>query len=59
MSHSYFPVTTQQVQQLFPHLPAAEVAEIHSVLVTLGNQLSLMPLTHTEIVSAITLLSRS
>ncbi len=57
MSHSYIPVTVAQVQRIAPSLPPQEVALVHEVLVSLGNQVSLMPLTHAEIQSCLDLLS--
>jgi hypothetical protein len=58
MSHAYIPVTLAQVQRIAPHLPPHEVSLVHEVLVSLGNQISLMPLTHGEIQSCLDLLSR-
>jgi hypothetical protein len=59
MSHAYIPVTLAQVQSIAPHLPPHEVTLVHELLVSVGNQVSMMPLTHAEIQSCLNLLSRT
>lgn len=49
VTHSYIAITKASISELHPSLSPSYVDIVHDILVSCGNQLSLMPLTGTEI----------